>query len=152
MSPACPTISSAQALKQRPLVTLLSALLISGALSSGAQAQAFPATINLGSLSGSDGFRLDGATAGDGSGRSVAAAGDINGDGIGDLIIGAYAADPNGNSGAGSSYVVFGKNTAFAGTLALSALSGSDGFRLDGAAAYDYSGRSMAAAGDINGD
>jgi len=114
-------------------------------------AQAFPAVINLGSLSGSDGFRLNGAATGDYSGRSVSAAGDINGDGIGDLIVGADLADPNGIA-SGSSYVVFGKSTGFAATLALSSLTGTDGFRLDGAAAGDLSGRSVSAAGDINGD
>ena len=40
--------------------------------------------------------------------ESVSGAGDINGDGVDDLIIGAYVADPNGNSAAGESYVVFG--------------------------------------------
>ncbi|MGE3972838.1 MAG: choice-of-anchor D domain-containing protein, partial [Porticoccaceae bacterium] len=116
-----------------------------------ANAGNFPATLALSSLNGSDGFRLDGAAAGDGSGRSVSAAGDLNGDGIDDLIVGAYGADPNGVT-SGSSYVVFGKNSPFAATLALGSLSGADGFRLDGAAAYDRSGRSVGAAGDINGD
>ena len=112
----------------------------------------FPATLNLSSLNGSNGFRLDGAAASDFSGFSVSAAGDINGDGIDDLIIGAFGADPNGNTNAGSSYVVFGRNSGFPATLSLSSLDGSDGFRLDGVAAGDVSGISVSAAGDINGD
>jgi hypothetical protein len=35
--------------------------------------------------------------------------GDINGDGLDDLIVGAYQADPSGKSDAGKSYVIFGK-------------------------------------------
>ena len=138
-------------LAQRPLALMVSALLLSGAISTAAEAQAFPPVIQLSSLSGSDGFRLDGVAVNDYSGISVSAAGDINGDGIGDLIVGAWGADPNG-SYSGSSYVVFGQSTPFAATLALSSLTGSNGFRLDGVAASDFSGRSVSAAGDINGD
>jgi hypothetical protein len=50
--------------------------------------------------------------AGDNLEFSVSAAGDINGDGIDDLIIGAYRASPDGVSEAGSSYVVFGRGDA----------------------------------------
>jgi len=142
---------SPHALAQRPLARMVSALLLSGAISGAAQAQAFPPIIQLSSLSGSDGFRLDGVAVNDYSGISVSAAGDINGDGIGDLIVGAYYADPNGSE-SGSSYVVFGKSTGFTSPLALSSLTGSNGFRLDGVAASDRSGRSVSAAGDINGD
>ena len=115
----------------------------------------FPANIELANLNGTTGFKLSGVAAYDLSGFSVSAAGDINGDGMADLIIGAHRADPNG-SDSGASYVVFGKDTATAGdfpaNLELSTLDGTTGFKLSGVAADDYSGHSVSAAGDINGD
>ncbi len=114
------------------------------------KATGFSAKLDLFNLDGSSGFRLDGE-AYDISGSSVRSAGDVNGDGFADLIVGAAGASPNGNEGAGSSYVVFGKAAGFDATLNLSALDGSNGFRLDGVAAYDFSG-SVSNAGDVNGD
>ncbi len=107
--------------------------------------------INLSSLDGSNGFRLDGAAAFDFSGRSSSNAGDVNGDGFDDVIVGANGADPNGDY-SGSSYVVFGKATGFNAALDLSSLNGSNGFRLDGVAENDRSGSSVSSAGDVNGD
>ncbi|MGD9583487.1 MAG: choice-of-anchor D domain-containing protein [Lysobacterales bacterium] len=130
----------------------MSVLLLAGAFQGNAQAQAFPASISLGSFSASAGFRLDGAVAGDESGRVVSAAGDVNGDGINDLIIGAASADPIGNNAAGSTFVLFGNQTGFAPTIELGSLTGSNGFRLDGAAEGDSVGFSISAAGDLNGD
>jgi Ca2+-binding RTX toxin-like protein len=111
----------------------------------------FPANIDLSALNGATGFKLSGAAERDLSGISVASAGDVNGDGFADLIIGAHQADPHGTS-SGVSYVVFGHASGFATNIDLSSLSGTTGFRLSGAAAYDNSGRSVASAGDVNGD
>src|SRR5436305_160236 len=69
----------------------------------------FPPVVKLSSLDGSNDFWRDGGSSEEGSGASVHSAGDINGDGFTDLIIGAVGADPGGKSYAGSSYVVFGK-------------------------------------------
>jgi hypothetical protein len=80
----------------------------------------------------------------------VAGAGDVNGDGRDDVIIGAPAADNNVRTSSGSSYVVYGSQSP--ATLDLNALGAAQGFRLDGAAASDVSGSSVAGAGDVNGD
>jgi hypothetical protein len=62
----------------------------------------------LSDLSGVNGFMINGIAFNDRSGVSVSTAGDMNGDGIGDLVIGAVNADPNGKSSAGQSYLIFG--------------------------------------------
>ncbi len=115
------------------------------------KAAGFDAQMNLSNLDGHNGFRLDGENEGDFSGRSVSSAGDVNGDGFGDLIIGSPHASSNGYQ-SGSNYVVFGKASGFDAQMDLSSLDGDNGFRLDGAARYDGSGKSVSGAGDINGD
>ena len=110
------------------------------------------AAINLADLDGTNGFRLDGIDIEDQSGYSVSSAGDVNGDGFDDVIIGAFGADPNGISAAGESYIVFGAAGGFAPSLSLAALDGTNGFRIDGINSFDFSGRSVSSAGDVNGD
>src|SRR4028118_2019 len=68
----------------------------------------FGPTFNLWDLNGSNGFAINGIASFDQSGWSVSSAGDVNGDGFDDLIIGAVSASPNGMSYAGQSYVLFG--------------------------------------------
>ena len=113
--------------------------------------QAWANSLNLSGLNGTNGFVINGVSAGDNSGTSVSAAGDINVDGMDDLIIGASLADPNGE-GSGASYVVFGSDQAWASALSLSSLNGANGFVINGVDAGDESGTSVSAAGDINGD
>jgi Ca2+-binding RTX toxin-like protein len=96
---------------------------------------------------------LDGLQAGgfviDGAGWSVAGAGDVNGDGRADVIVGNPAADARGRTDSGSAYVVFGRAATHGVDLA--AL-GEGGFRIDGDAAGAGAGWSVAGAGDVNSD
>ena len=112
----------------------------------------FDQRLNLSDLDGSNGFVINGIDQGDSAGGSVSSGGDVNGDGIDDIIIGASSADPNGNERAGESYIVFGNSNGFDASLNLSDLDGSNGFVIEGIDERDYSGRSVSGAGDINGD
>uniref|UniRef100_A0A8J7AE96 FG-GAP repeat protein n=1 Tax=Desmonostoc muscorum LEGE 12446 TaxID=1828758 RepID=A0A8J7AE96_DESMC len=111
----------------------------------------FSPTFDLSTLNGTNGFTINGINADDKAGRSVSSAGDVNGDGFDDVIIGARDADPNGNY-SGQSYVVFGKSSGFSATLELSNLNGTNGFVINGINTFDSSGGSVSGAGDINGD
>ncbi|MDZ8023299.1 MAG: hypothetical protein RMX65_005990 [Nostoc sp. DedQUE01] len=111
----------------------------------------FSSSLNLSDLNGANGFAINGIAVDDNSGNSVSGAGDVNGDGFDDLIIGASGADPNGSQ-SGQSYVVFGKSTGFSSSLNLSDLNGANGFAINGIAADDISGLSVSGAGDVNHD
>jgi Ca2+-binding RTX toxin-like protein len=105
-------------------------------------------TIDLATLSASDGFKIEDESDGN-AGVSVASAGDINGDGYADLLIGAPG---NGANGEGAVYVIFGKAGGFAPLVDLGTLSATDGFKITGEGQLDYAGSSVASAGDVNGD
>jgi hypothetical protein len=130
-----------------------SALVALAVLVPTASAGQFPAIFELSMLDGSNGFVLHGIASRDESGYSVSAAGDVNGDGVGDLFVGAPHGDPNGRDDAGEAYVVFGGPTVgMTGTLELSGLDSTMGIVLLGIAADDLAGLSVSGAGDVNCD
>lgn len=108
-------------------------------------APAFSGTLNLGAFAAA---HVDGHTANDQAGFSVAEAGDVNGDGNGDFIIGA----PGANNGVGVAYVVFGKAGGQPATTDLDSIGSGTGFQINGQFANALLGRTVAAAGDVNGD
>lgn len=99
------------------------------------------------SLSNADASFI-GEDAHDFSGDSVAGAGDVNGDGYEDIIIGAAEKYNDDGRAAGKTYIIFGKPS---GWIKNSSLSNADASYV-GEYPYDYSGISVAGAGDINGD
>jgi len=117
-----------------------------------------PAATGTGTFfDGTQGFRIDGIYGDQWIGK-VVAAGDINGDGYADIIMGTPGGHNNGVWNLGYTYVVFGKNAAWgpAGYVVLNTgsgnlIDGTQGFRLDGALAGDGTGVSIT-TGDINGD
>src|SRR5262249_58410404 len=88
------------------------------------------------------------------SGNPVSSAGDVNGDGFDDLIVGAPGGDGAGNAkyDAGESYVIFGTDTGFGASVDLASLTATQGFVIYGVEGTDYAGWSVSAAGDVNGD
>jgi len=120
------------------------------------KAAGFSAAVDLSQVArGRGGFVIQGEDSGDYVGFSVASAGDLNGDGFDDLIVGAYRADAAGNAkdSSGAAYVVFGKAAAFGAAVDLTSVAqGQDGFVIQGEDAGDFAGISVASAGDLNGD
>ena len=103
-------------------------------------------------LRGYRGVKILGANAGDTSGRSVKGAGDVNGDGLADFLIGAPLGDAANNAkvDAGETYLLFGSEN-FPATINLANL-GSAGVVIHGATAGGRSGSEVSKAGDLNGD
>lgn len=120
----------------------------------------FPARVVVEDLDGADGFRIADACTPIGTGtscalvgNSLAGVGDVNGDGVDDLALGApndLGAPPIG--GRGAVYILFGRAGGFPAEVALDALAPGQGFKASGEDWFNEAGRTVAGAGDINGD
>lgn len=88
--------------------------------------------------------KLYGEDPGDRAGTSIAGIGDVDGDGLADVAIGAPGRDSAGQD-AGSAYLLFGP---LAGHIDLADAD----LELSGAAAFDFTGQAVAAAGDVDAD
>jgi hypothetical protein len=101
---------------------------------------------------GLGGFAIDGLAASDYFGASATGVGDVNGDGLADLLIGARGTDVDGKPDAGRSYVIFGRTGATTSVALSDLANGIGGFVINGQSSGDASGYKVAAAGDVNGD
>jgi hypothetical protein len=108
--------------------------------------------IDLARFAATDGIAITGAAGGDGAGRGLAYLGDINGDGIDDIAVDAPGSDPSGRAGAGTAYVIYGRDDGSLGDLNLADFNSNDGFRLLGAGNGHGLGSAIGGAGDVNGD
>ena len=103
-------------------------------------------------LDGTNGFRVQGVNPEDRLGYGGAnPAGDVNNDGIDDLIITTPYADPD-STNTGSAYVIYGKNGGFSADLSVDMLDGTNGFTLNGTNYWDNFGTTGGYAGDMNAD
>ncbi|HEV2814259.1 MAG TPA: hypothetical protein VGW10_13475, partial [Solirubrobacteraceae bacterium] len=104
------------------------------------------AAVNLDAL-GDGGLRLDGPNGGR-AGLGVGGLGDVNGDGRGEILVGAPLAS-TGSARPGVAYVVFGRSTG--GRVDLDALGGA-GYAIAGGERDAYFGLPLAGVGDVTGD
>ena len=109
--------------------------------------------IDVNRLNGSNGFLIQGIEEGDNFGQSINNAGDLNNDGIDDIIIGSPGANTGENIFAGRAYVIFGDSElGNSGSLDIQRLNATNGFEIKHTEEYTFTGFSVSHAGDINGD
>lgn len=101
---------------------------------------------------GQGGFAIIGVNTLDRVGYAVSGAGDVNGDGLDDVVVGADTADPIAGVASGAAYVVFGKRDLSTVSLATIDAGQGNGFSIRGIRDGDKLGAFVAGAGDVNGD
>jgi len=118
------------------------------------RATGFPLNFDPASLNGTDGFILRGGREAQGLGFSVSGAGDVNGDGIDDLLIGTRATSLGQSAEPGEAFVVFGRTTGFQPVQDVYTLTNAEGFRIvdPNPSIPGQLGRSATNIGDFNND
>ncbi len=136
---------------QRPFAVATLALLAGGAVS--LAEPPFPAEIHLADIGPNLGLTFSGTANYEVVAWKVAAAGDINGDGLDDVMISSQGASPLGRFGVGAVYVIFGADDFLTSAPTTpDEIDGDNGFVIAGPADEDGFGHSIDALGDVNGD
>lgn len=112
--------------------------------------QPFGDLFNLRTLDPSEGFKVVGGEYYDGVGTALSAAGDFNGDGLDDVIIGAQSNFEGAFTG--EAYVLFGTDQTFSSPFNLAGFDETDGVKLTGFDRGDLFGSKVSSAGDLNQD
>ena len=121
-------------------------LVITLLIASNSAGQQLTGTISLSNVD----VTFVGKSFGDLAGYAITTAGDVNGDGFDDLLIGARDASPNNRNAAGETYLIYGKpdSSPLASTINLSNADAT----FNGSILADRSSAALSAAGDVNGD
>jgi von Willebrand factor type D domain/Bacterial Ig domain/RTX calcium-binding nonapeptide repeat (4 copies)/FG-GAP repeat/Calx-beta domain len=109
----------------------------------------FAPNLNLAEINGTNGFTINGI---DGNSSGSVSSGDINGDRVPDLIIGADGGTTNGGNNAGKVYVILGQPGGFSNNVDVTALNGTTGFVIAGLSPEERAGIAISSGGDVNGD
>ncbi|WP_108869779.1 gliding motility-associated C-terminal domain-containing protein [Aquimarina aquimarini] len=119
----------------------------------GVAQQLYPASFDVTTLNGANGFRIPGIDPESQFGAETKFIGDINNDGFEDIALGVNNADVNGVNLAGAAYIIFGSDTELLASFDITPLDGTNGFVIEGR--NDESrrmGSSVEGVGDVNGD
>ncbi|MDF1728474.1 MAG: hypothetical protein P1U53_12075, partial [Sulfitobacter sp.] len=111
----------------------------------------FPTELDPTTLSSSEGYTIQGASAGDFMGGGATALGDVNNDSFADFAIFRGGTDPAYEDSYGSIHVIFGRDGNLSGPLDLDDLDGTNGFTIEGVEGFPFAGP-IATTGDVNGD
>ncbi len=112
----------------------------------------FSNNVDVTALNGTTGFVIAGLSPEERAGIAISSGGDVNGDGIEDIVIGAPGATVNNQVNAGKTYVIFGTKKGFPLIVNPAELNGSNGFTVFGFDPQGSSGSAVSIAGDINKD
>jgi hypothetical protein len=107
-------------------------------------------SVDLASSLAGKGITIGGAAAGDHVGSAISGAGDVNDDGVHDLVIGCTGCDPEGRVDAGAAYLIYCSHSMT--DIDLAEYTQHPIVRFTGASSGDLLGASVCDSADVNGD
>ena len=109
-------------------------------------------TFQLSSLDGTNGFSFKATTQTNLNAMFVSKAGDVNGDGLNDVLVGMASSQVDDVTVPGGAFVLYGSDSAYGNPLVLDTVDGTDGFRFEGMNDLEFAGEAVSGDVDLNGD